>query len=326
MTQGATATRRLRVAAIVNPVAGGDPERAVAALRAAGAAAVEVLTTTAPGDAAELAFKAAAGDTAWDVIAAVGGDGTVSGVVAGLHRARTSGAAVAPLLVAPAGTGNSTYRGLWNDEPFDAVARRVLGGHAATRTIDLARIEHNGRTVVLGSGSGLFAATLLAVRSLAATGRPEKGRRLLIAAALAAKETHPPYPGRVSVDGDVLYEGEIIETVMGGFRYRGGVINLVPRSLVDDGLLDITVVTSAVDEGPFEYEETTPGGDVYKIPGVHWGRGTRLTVERLDGRPLLYEHDGEVMAQDTARCELRVVPAALSVLTAAEALPWFGRG
>lgn len=312
-------SQRLRVAAVVNPAAGGDPDGAVAALEAVGAADVEALATTAPADAAEFAFKLAAGAAPPDVIAAVGGDGTVSGVVAGLHRARRSGAAaVPPLLVVPAGTGNSTYRGLWNDEPWDEVAERVLRGQYAVRTIDLAEIEQNGHTVVLGSGSGLFAATLVAIRN-----RPEKGRALLIAAAVAAMETYVPYPGRVSVDGETLYEGEIVETIMGGFRYRGGVLNLVPESVLDDGWLDVTLVTPVTNMDAFA--DAAYHGHVYDVPDVYWGRGKRLTFERLDGQPLLYEHDGEVMPQSSTRYDLRVIPSALTVLAATEAQPWFSR-
>lgn len=309
--------QRLRVAAVVNPAAGGDADRVVAAMEAVGTAAVETIQTTAAGDAVDIAYKLAADGAPPDIIAGVGGDGTISEVVTGLYRARESGAAaVPPLLVAPAGTGNSTYRGLWNDEPWDAVADCALRGGATARTIDLAKIEHNDHIVVLGSGSGLFAASLLATRN-----RPEKGRELLMAAALAAMATYVPYPGRVSIDGEVLYEGDIVETIVAGFRYRGGLLQLVPESIVDDQLLDITLVTSAVDMSAFA--QAALHGNVYDVPGIRSGRGARITIERLDGQPLLFEHDGEVMPQATPSYEIRVVPAALTVLTPADAPPWF---
>ncbi|WNV85258.1 diacylglycerol kinase family protein [Umezawaea sp. Da 62-37] len=308
---------RLRVAAVVNPAAGGDADRAVAAMEAVGTASVEVIRTTAAGDAADIAYKLAGGGSPPDIITAVGGDGTVCEVATGLHRARESGvAAVPPLLIAPAGTGNSTYRGLWNDEPWDAVADRALRGGAVTRKIDLARIEQNDHVVVLGSGSGLFAASLVAIRN-----RPEKGRELLMAAALAAMEAYVPYQGRVSIDGEAVYEGGIVETIVGGFRYRGGLLNLVPRSILDDHLLDITLVTAAVDMGAFA--KAAVSGDVYDVPGIRTGRGSRISIERLDGQPMLFEHDGEVMPEVMPSYDIHVVPAALTVLTTGEPLPWF---
>lgn len=311
-------TEVLRVAAIVNPTAGGAAGRAVAALQTAGAAAVEVVETTAAGDATEIAHKLAAHEVPPDIITAVGGDGTVCEVATGLHRAGESGAApVPPLLVAPGGTGNSTYRGLWDDEPWETVAGRALRGEAVVRTMDLARIERNDHIVVLGSGSGLFGESLLARLN-----RPETGRDLLIAASLAAMERYVPYEGRVSIDGEILYTGGIVETIAGGFPYRGGVLHLVPESIVDDGLLDITVIPASVDL--MEFGQAAVSGTLYQLPGVRWGRGSRITIERLDGDPVLFEHDGEVMPQDWPSYELSVLPAALRVLTAAEAPPWFG--
>ncbi|MCY0920563.1 MULTISPECIES: diacylglycerol/lipid kinase family protein [unclassified Streptomyces] len=313
-------TRGLRVAVVVNPAAGGDGDGMVAALEAVGAAEVHTVRTTGPGDARDIAYKLAGAAEPPDLIVSVGGDGTVCEVATGLFRAGEAGAGtVPPLLVAPGGTGNSVYRGLWNDEPWEKVAALALRGGAAVRTIDLARIEQNDHVVVLGSGSGLFAATLLAARN-----RPEKGRDLLMAAALAAMEDHEPYPGRVTVDGEVLHEGGVVETIVGGFRYRGGLLNLVPASIVDDGLLDVTVVTSAVDMAAFAQAAVL--GDVYDVPGILWGRGERITVADTGGRAVLFEHDGEVMPRNTPSYDIHVVPDALTVLTAADAPPWFKEG
>jgi diacylglycerol kinase (ATP) len=310
----------LRVAAVVNPAAGGDGDRAVAAMETVGTAVVEVIRTTAPGDATDIAYKLAVADSPPDIIAGVGGDGTIAEVVAGLYRARGAGIhAVPPLLVAPAGTGNSTYRGVWNDEPWDVVARRALSGGAVRRTFDLARIEQNGHVVVLGSGSGLFAASLQATRN-----RPEKGRALLMAAALAAMETYRPYPGRVTIDGEPFYEGDVVETIVGGFRYRGGILRLVPASFVDDHLLDLTLVTPDADM--YVFGQAAVAGNVYDVPGIRHGRGSRITVERLDGWPVLFEHDGELMPETEHSYDIQVMPAALTALSSAQALPWFQNG
>ncbi|MFI6644551.1 diacylglycerol/lipid kinase family protein [Streptomyces sp. NPDC050504] len=309
--------QRLRVAVVVNPAAGGDGERIASGLAAADAE-VRTVRTAGPGDGRDLAYKLAVTAAPPDLVVSVGGDGTVCEVATGLFRAREAGAeAVPPLLIAPGGTGNSVYRGLWNDEPWEEVAALALRGGAPTRTIDLARIEQNDHMVVLGSGSGLFAETLLSARDL-----PGRGRDLLMAAAVAAMERSRPYPGRVSIDGEVLHEGGVVETIVGGFRYRGGLLNLVPRSVLDDGRLDITVVTSSVDMRTFA--QAAVQGDVHSVPGIVWGRGERITVERTDGQPVLYEHDGEVMPRATAAYDIHVVPAALTVLTSADALPWFG--
>ncbi|MFJ3904687.1 diacylglycerol/lipid kinase family protein [Streptomyces sp. NPDC090025] len=309
-----------RLVAVLNPAAGSDGERLIEELAARDAVRVEVVTTTAPGTAAELAHKAVTDPEPPSAVVSVGGDGTTFEVASGLWRARAAGVrAVPPLLVAPGGTGNSVYRGLWNDEPWPEVVERVATGRTRTRALDLAQVEHDEEIVVLGSGSGLFAQTLLKAAEL-----PGSGRQLLMDAALAAMAEHVPYPGRVTVDGVAVHEGGIVETIVGGFRYRGGLLNLVPHSMLDDGLLDVTVVTAAADMNAFA--QAALGGDVYEVPGIVRGRGVRVVVERTDGEPLLYEHDGEVMPRGVAACALRVLPAALDVLTTTDTPAWFGEG
>ncbi|MFF8725765.1 diacylglycerol/lipid kinase family protein [Streptomyces sp. NPDC015171] len=315
-----SAQQPLRLAAVLNPAAGSDGEQLIAALASSDAARVRVISTTAAGDAADIAYKLAADAEPVDAVVSVGGDGTVFEVATGLWRAREAGVtAVPPLLVAPGGTGNSVYRGLWNDVPWEAVVGHVTSGRARTRSLDLARIEQNDQIVVLGSGSGLFAQTLVKAAEL-----PGSGRQLLMDAALAAMMEHVPYQGRIVVDGKVVHEGGVVETIVGGFRYRGGLLNLVPRSMLDDGLLDITVVTDEADMNTFAH--ATLAGDVYEVPGIRWGRGEHVVVERVDGEPLLYEHDGEVMPRTGPACGLRVLPAALDVLTTPETPDWFREG
>lgn len=304
-----------RVTAVVNPAAGGDADRVMAALTEVGTATVHSVRTTAAGDAADLAYKLATGEQPPDLLVVVGGDGTVCEVATGLHRAGTAGAAVPPLLVAPGGTGNSTYRGLCDDAPWPTVAEQALRGEAVVRPIDLGRVEPYDHLVVLGSGSGLFAESLAAIKD-----RPERGRDLLMKAAAEAMARYRPYPGRVTVDGETFYEGGIVETIIGGFRYRGGLLNLVPKSIVDDGWLDVTVVTAAV--GMAEFAQAAQGGMVYDVPGILHGRGSHVGIARTDGQPVLWEHDGELMPPAPAY-GIAVLPAALRVLTPVEAPPWF---
>jgi diacylglycerol kinase (ATP) len=301
-----------RVTAVVNPAAGGDTDRILSTLDST---TVHTVRTSGAGDAADLAYKLATQEQPPDLVVAVGGDGTVCEVVTGLHRAGTAGAAVPPLLVAPAGTGNSTYRGLCDDAPWEAVAGQALRGEAVIRPLDLGRVTHNDHLVVLGSGSGLFAESLAAIKD-----RPERGRDLLMKAAAEAMARYRPYPGRVSVDGETFYEGGIVETIIGGFRYRGGLLNLVPKSIVDDGWLDVTVVTAAVDMA--EFAQAAQGGMVYDVPGILHGRGSRIGIARTDGQPLLWEHDGELMPPEPAY-EIAVLPGAVRVLTPVEAPVWF---
>ncbi len=116
--------------AIVNPAAGrhGEADHAVRMLTGHSRLAPTIETTTAPGHATELARDAAE----FHGIVAVGGDGTISEVLAGMDIARQR------LAVIPAGHGNCLARDLGFTRPHDAVAA-LDRGHA--RPIDLMQVD-----------------------------------------------------------------------------------------------------------------------------------------------------------------------------------------
>ncbi|MCE0444988.1 hypothetical protein LT493_06360 [Streptomyces tricolor] len=169
-----SAQQRLRFAAILNPAAGSDGEQLIADLAAREAVEVRTFTTTAPGDAPDIAYKLAADAEPVDAVVSVGGDGTVFEVVTGLWRAREAGVATPPLLVAPGGTGNSVYRGLWNDASWDRGRRpgdARAGGHPDPRSRP-DRAERPDRRPRLGQRP---------VRADAAEGGRASGQRTAVA-------------------------------------------------------------------------------------------------------------------------------------------------
>lgn len=265
---------------------------------------VEVHRTTHRGSATETVRAAAA----VDLVVAVGGDGTVREVVEGLvARGGTAGAAA--LAVVPAGTGNSDYRMLWADRPWTETLRATLTAdaeRAELRRIDLGSLAETGELVLLGACSGLIAEGLITARAVRASGRARYAKALPDAAA-----THRPYPGRVTVDGVVLHEGATVLANVGGGRYRGGQYLILPDSELDDGLLDVCVVGAEVPATDIPRLATE--GLLHERPGVVYGRGRRVVVERLDGRPLCFEHDGELQQPNWTSMSVDVLPGALPV-------------
>lgn len=160
--------------AIVNPAAGrrGEAEHAVRALKAGSRLAPAVETTTAPGHATELA-RAASG---FHGIVAVGGDGTISEVLAGMNITCQH------LAVIPAGHGNCLARDLGFTGHHDAVTA-LDRGHA--RPVDLMQVD-----VEFGDGRSVsrLAASTVAVGYVCDVVRnglrlPWLGRRAYAAAA-----------------------------------------------------------------------------------------------------------------------------------------------
>ncbi|MFI6585442.1 diacylglycerol/lipid kinase family protein [Embleya sp. NPDC050493] len=266
---------------------------------------VRVAPTEHPGHATALAAELAAGAERADLVVSIGGDGTLRDVVAGLVGGGT--AAPPPLAVLPGGTANSNYRSLWDDVPWWQSLHAVLAGEAEHRRLDLARLAEPDRLVVLGLSTGLFADATARARSSPIAGRPRYQQAIA-----ESLRTYRPYPGRVLVDGTVVQSGRTILANVGGGRHRAGVLNVLPRSIRDDGLLDVCVLDP---DTPAEtaLELMRTGGHLDSA-GSTYARGRSVTLERLDGLPLHFEHDGEVVPTERGSITVDVLPRALHVL------------
>jgi diacylglycerol kinase family enzyme len=169
----------LRVAVVVNPQAsrfsGRRRDRAVAALAAAHK--VELLQTTHAGQATELAADAVAGGT--EVVAVLGGDGTVNEVVNGL---RGSSAALGLL---GGGRVNVVARGLGLPADPDRAVARLLELLAAGSRRHLSLGVADERCFALNAGLGLGGAI---VREVERRQRAKQlyGDRAYVAAGLKA--------------------------------------------------------------------------------------------------------------------------------------------
>ncbi|MFD9565747.1 diacylglycerol/lipid kinase family protein [Streptomyces sp. NPDC059994] len=294
------------VLVVANPAAG-TYSREMAhevARRIAGAGTpVELAVTERPGHAQQLA-RTAGGPGGPAVLVCVGGDGTAHEIMTGLLAGREEPRAA--LLVLPGGRGNSFYQELWSDRPWPAALEAALSA-PHVRRVDLARIAETGELALLGASSGLAAQALTSVRDALGPGR----RRYQTAVA-RTMIAFRPYRGRVSVDGVVVQSGATVSVLVGGGRRRGGQFMPLPRSVLDDGLLDICVAGA---ELPLrDMVRLARDGSHVGRDGMVYARGRRVVVERTDGEPLFFEHDGDLLYTGSARYTLDVVPRALPVL------------
>jgi diacylglycerol kinase (ATP) len=320
---------------VANPTAGGASMELigrVVKLCRSGGGAVQTRLTGGPGDGTRLVIEALAGARDGDrpdVVVAVGGAGTAREVAEGLARASgrwdgDSPAHPAPaLLTVPAGTGNSFHRALWADRPWTAVLRAYAGNGSAAdqaphavgvRRLDLIRAVGDGRAVLLGASSGLIAQVTATAAELKSVPGRERYHRA-IAAVLADVR---PYPGRVLLDGVPVHEGLTTTVTIGGARHRVGTFEVLPLSVLDDGLLDVCVVDGSL--SPHERADLARrimAGRHVGHPRVGYGQGRRVTIERGDGHGLCLEHDGEVWATAPAALTLEIVPGAVPVVAPA---------
>jgi YegS/Rv2252/BmrU family lipid kinase len=220
-----------RFALLVNPAAGGG--RALKALPAVIAeldrlgAPHRTVTTRSMEHAAEEAGRAGrAGET----VLAVGGDGLLRPVAAAL---KGTGSAVALI---PCGRGNDLARvvGIPRD-PAEAARMAVEGGE---RPVDVASVDG---TPYLGIASFGFDSD---ANRIANEAKLVKGDAVYLYAALRALAAWRPASFEVTVDG-TRHEVTGYSVAVGNSRAYGGGMLLLPHAELDDGKLDVLLVSES---------------------------------------------------------------------------------
>ncbi|MCI4397570.1 MAG: diacylglycerol kinase family lipid kinase [Acidobacteria bacterium] len=217
------------VVCIVNPVAGRG--RTVAALprveRLMKKEGIdyEIVKTEEAGQATLLAKNAA--DKGARVVAAMGGDGTVSEVAAGLVRSKSA------LALIPTGTGNDFARAIGLLGKVPLAVRTLKDG--STRLIDVGRAGHLIFVNSLGVGfDGEVTHQNQRVKKI-------KG---LLSYLFTVLKLVPTYQNPTfHLQGrDWEFKGKGVMVEIGNGRYAGGGFQLCPKADMRDGLLDITFV------------------------------------------------------------------------------------
>lgn len=186
------------------------------------------------GQATELARDAVR--EGYDVVVNCGGDGTLREIVDGV-----AGSRIAVGLI-PGGTENLWARELGIARRLDVAAMQLIG--AARRRVDVGHLRINGaqgRHFLLMAGLGFDGAVMARVS------KPLKNRVGPLAVGLAALRALPSFaavPLHVELDG-VAWDGRVTQLVVGNTRRYGGFTALTPDAYVDDGQLDVCLISAA---------------------------------------------------------------------------------
>ena len=290
-----------KVFIIVNPASGNyRPETVGAAIERAAATGereLEFREISAGESVADIIRAAVA--RGFDMFVAVGGDGTVSGVVEGLDGAPL------PIAIVPAGTGNLLARGLGVSlDPIEAAG--LIAGEHATRTIDAMRV--GTKVFVLNIGVGISSAT---VRDTSNADKRRFGRAAYVGTGLREVLGFRPCRFTVTVDGRTT-RVRATEITVANFDFIGDIPwPWAPEMLPDDGKLDVCLVLV-----PTISESIRSGLRVMRhrrkpLPNVRWLRA-RHSVKIEANRTLPVQGDGDLIGETPV--EVVVLPQAVRVI------------
>jgi YegS/Rv2252/BmrU family lipid kinase len=302
-----------RTLLIVNPRSAGGAtgrrwRRASERLRAA-FGSVEVEHTRAPRDAERLAREGVRAGIERVVVA--GGDGTLSEVVSGLLAADLARYAEIGLL--PSGTAVDFARSLGIPSGLDRAIACLATG--AVRPIDAGRVTYRSlqgdERVSYYVNVASFGASGLACQLVNRSSKLFGGTLSFLFGALRAILRYRSAPVTIRVDGALVHDAPLTFAAGANGRFFGGGIRVAPDARLDDGLLDVVIVSGL-----------SPARRLARLPGIYRGthladaatalhRGAVVEAAAAPGAVLL-ELDGEPLGTLPARFEL--LPGALSMI------------
>ena len=217
---------------IVNPSAGRSKSRGplfdAAAILSQAGYLISIHTTACAGDAAETAAREG---EQYDVIVAVGGDGTLNEVVSGILQLEHP-----PMLGYLAQGSTNDFASSLHISNKPAVAAAAIA-QAAPRQLDIGR--WNDRHFVYVASCGAFTRSSYAAPQAA---KNALGHFAYILEGMKDLNTLRPYQVRLTADGEVL-DGEYLFGAVCNSTSIGGLMKLDPeRVVLDDGKFEMLLI------------------------------------------------------------------------------------
>ena len=263
----------------------------------------QVIFTERPGHAREIAARC----DDCEILAAVGGDGTVGEVISGIMEKQEPKPRLA---VIPCGTGNDVAQNADIFSVADAVAALRIGDF---RAFDLIRIDRQvdgrdeHRYAFLFANVGFSSIPKMKPwmkRLLGATGA------YYLATTLQVLAYRPPFM-TVRVDGRE-HAGKTFMVIVGNAeRAAGGCMCICPGAITDDGELNIAIIKSISVYKVFtKLFSSIAKGTHINEPEVSYFTGRKIEVHSEP--PAVLDLDGELFG--TTPATLSICPLALEVM------------
>ncbi len=282
---------------IINPVSGvGKQNRVENLIRERLDGSVyhaEIVFTKSQGHATELSKKAV--EEGVDIVVAVGGDGTVNEIAAGLVDTNTA------LAILPAGSGNGLARHLKIPMNLKRAVDVINGGNI--RKIDTATI--NNQLFVNVAGVGFDAAV---AKKFAVAGK--RGFSTYLKITVSSYKSYKPKQYILEIDGKVIRRRALLVSFANSSQF-GNNTTIDPSASVSDGWIDVCIV------GKMPYWKTfflAPLLFLKKFDQTKYIeiiRAKEVVLRRQKGKSIHLDGDHQLMGKELT---MKINPLSLKVI------------
>ena len=264
--------------------------------------------TVYPTHASQLAKQA--GEQGYEMVIAMGGDGTVHEVINGLMQVP---AAQRPMLgVVPLGSGNDFAHAIGMPGSPTQALKRALEGESQPIDLGVVRDEH-GRTEYFDNSLGIGFDAVVTIRSHKLP--LLRGFLMYLTAVIQTiLLNHDAAHLKIESDGEKWEQDSLLFTLCNGPREGGG-FTIAPDAVLDDGILHYALVKKVSRLMMFRLVPEFMNGTHGRFEQVIMGSCKKLRLQA--DRPLYIHADGEIFSgfgTDIRQLQIEVVPGALRVI------------
>ncbi|MEW6241003.1 MAG: diacylglycerol kinase family protein [Chloroflexota bacterium] len=264
--------------------------------------------TVYPTHAVELARKA--GEEGYEMVIAMGGDGTVHEVVNGIMQVPEN---KRPILgVVPVGSGNDFAHAIGVPMQADRALAHALEGGPSEIDLGLMTDEH-GRREYFDNTLGMGFDAIVTIRSHRLP--IVRGFLMYLTAVIQTiLLNHDPARVEIETDREKWQDNVLMATLCNGGREGGGFI-LSPDSSMTDGALEYLTVQKVSRAMMFRLLPEFMRGTHRRFKQIRMGSCTRLTL--TSDRPLYIHADGEIFTSfgsNLRKVNIEILPGALKVV------------
>ncbi len=264
--------------------------------------------TERPWHAAKLAREAII--DGYDVVVAVGGDGTVNEVLNGILRSQEEKVGDAVLGVLPVGRGNDFCFASGIPLAFQDACRALA--QARVRAQDAGRISDEQNLVARYFGNGVGIGFDAVVSRVANQAKLTGFLGYLIAALQTMYIYYQAPEMQIALTNETIRQRSLMVSVMNGRRAGGGFL-MAPHGNPGDGVFDLCIAKNLSKAGILALIPRFMKGTQGTHPAISFRQDTRVTVRAMDGR-LPVHVDGEVIQADVPELSVEIIPGRLKVI------------
>jgi len=264
--------------------------------------------TVYPTHATELAKQA--GEDGYDMVIAMGGDGTCHEVVNGLMQIPENKRPV--MGVVPVGSGNDFAHAIGVPMQSDRALAHALNGEISTVDIGL-MTDENGRQEYFDNSVGIGFDAVVTIRS-----HKLPLLRGFIMYLTAVIQTiilnHEPSMMKITADGETWEQSNLMIAACNGPREGGGFM-IAPDAKNDDGIMDYMMIAKCSRAMMFRLVPEVMNGTHGRFDLVKMGTCQKFSINSK--LPIYIHADGEIytsFGSNLHKVDFEILPGALKVV------------